>query len=68
MNEEEYLTQEQEEYVSSKIGQVQHLIPSALKEEEVRKICIDFQFDQAKIDEYLSCYEIEEKYKDLEAF
>lgn len=54
--------------MNAKLVQVQHLIPSALKAEEVRKICTDFQFDQEKIDEYLSCYEIEEKYKDLEAF
>lgn len=44
------------------------MIPSALKSEEILKICVDFEFDEKKIDEYLMCYEIEEKYKGLEAY
>lgn len=42
MNEEEYLTPEQEEFVAGKIEQVRHLIPSALKAEEIRRICVDY--------------------------
>jgi len=41
---------------------------SVLKAEEVRKICIEFDFDLDKIEEYLKCYEIEEKYKGVAAY
>lgn len=47
---------------------MRHLIPSALKPEELQKICVDFEFEESKIDEYLSCLEVDEKYRNLEAF
>jgi hypothetical protein len=34
----------------------------------VRKICVEFEFDEEKIEEYLKVYEIDEKYKDIPAF
>jgi hypothetical protein len=39
-----------------------------LKAEELRKICIDFEFEEEKIDEYLNCLEVDKKYKGIEAF
>lgn len=39
-----------------------------LKAEEVRKICIEFEFDDERIKAYLAVYEIEDKYKDVEAY
>lgn len=41
---------------------------AALKSDELKKICIDFEFEEEKIDEYLKCLEVEEKYKDLPAY
>ena len=35
---------------------------------EVEEILRDFDFEEAKIDEYLSCLEIDEKYRGLPAF
>ncbi len=34
----------------------------------MHKICVDFDFDEEKIDEYLKLFEIEEKYKDIPAY
>lgn len=34
----------------------------------MQKICIDFDFDEDKIDDYLKVYSIEEKYKGIPAF
>ena len=67
-NDEEQLTQDQYNFIFDKKAQVQHLIPSALKEEELTKICVDFEFEEAKIDEYLKCLEIDEKYRGIAAF
>ncbi len=39
-----------------------------MKAEELRKICIDFEFEEEKIDEYLNCLEVDKKYKGIEAF
>jgi len=36
--------------------------------DEVEKICKDFDFDEEKIDDYLKCFEIDEKYKGIPAF
>ena len=44
------------------------MIPAALKAEELRKLCADFDFDEEKIDEYLKCLEIDEKYRGIQAF
>jgi hypothetical protein len=44
------------------------LIPHAIKEEELHKICVDFGFDEEKIDEYLKCLDVNEKYKGIAAF
>jgi len=54
--------------IESKKDKVKHLIPVALKFEELQKICIEFEFDSAKIDEYLQFLEIDEKYKNVEAY
>ena len=34
----------------------------------MHKICVDFDFEEEKIDEYLKFFEIEEKYKGIPAF
>jgi len=34
----------------------------------IKQICIDFEFDEEKIDEYLHLYDTEEKYKDIPAY
>jgi hypothetical protein len=39
-----------------------------LKPEEVRKVCIEFEFDDERIKNYLAAYEIEDKYKGVEAY
>lgn len=39
-----------------------------IQAEEVRKICVEFEFDELKIEEYLKVYEIDEKYRDIPAF
>jgi hypothetical protein len=44
------------------------LIPGALKEDEVQKICVDFEFEEDKIDEYLKCLEVDDKYKGITAY
>jgi hypothetical protein len=62
------LTQEQYNFIKDKEHKIKHLIPSAIKAEELEKICRDFDFEEAKIDEYLSCLEIDEKYRGLPAF
>lgn len=36
--------------------------------EDVQKICIDFDFEEDKIDEYLKIFDIEEKYKGIPAY
>jgi hypothetical protein len=36
--------------------------------EDVQKICIDFEFEEEKIDEYLNHFDIEQKYKNLPAY
>lgn len=36
--------------------------------EDVHKICVDFDFEEDKIDEYLKCFEIDEKYKGIPAY
>jgi hypothetical protein len=66
-DEEEPLTKDQEAFVASKVTYcAQHV--KVLKAEEVRKICVEFEFEEEKIDEYLRFYDIEEKYKDVAAF
>ena len=39
-----------------------------MKNSELHKLCVDFEFEEEKIDEYLKCLEIEEKYRGLPAF
>ena len=39
-----------------------------LTAEEVRKICIEFEFDNEKIERYFAAFIIEDKYKDIEAY
>jgi hypothetical protein len=39
-----------------------------LKADEVRKICIEFEFNSEQIDEYLAVYDIEEKFKGIKAY
>ncbi len=39
-----------------------------LKADEVSKICSEFDYDRAKIEEYLKSYEIEDKYRDVPAY
>ena len=34
----------------------------------MQKICVDFEFDEDKIEDYLKTYAIEEKYKGIPAF
>lgn len=36
--------------------------------DEVAKICIDFDFEEEKIDDYLKCFEVDEKYKGIPAY
>lgn len=36
--------------------------------EDVSQICIDFDFDEEKIEEYLKMFEMEEKYKNIPAY
>jgi hypothetical protein len=36
--------------------------------EEVAKICTDFDFEEEKIDDYLKCFEVDEKYKGIPAY
>lgn len=36
--------------------------------EDVQKICIDFDFEEDKIDEYLKFFEVEAKYKGIPAY
>jgi hypothetical protein len=36
--------------------------------DDVAKICIDFDFEEEKIDEYLKMFDIEEKYKNIPAY
>ena len=64
----EQLTDEQYRFIEQKQYQNAHLIPSALKVLELQKICVDFEFEEEKIDEYLKCLEIDEKYRGLPAF
>ena len=39
-----------------------------IQADEVHKICVEYDFDEEKIDEYFKCYEIEEKYKNIPAY
>ena len=41
---------------------------SILKPSEVRRICVEFEFEEDKIDTYLNYYVIDDKYKDVPAF
>ncbi len=36
--------------------------------EDVHKICVDFDFEEDKIDDYLKTFEVEEKYKGIPAY
>jgi hypothetical protein len=54
--------------VNAKQEQYRHLIPAALKTEELQKICVEFEFDEEKINEYLKFLEIDEKYKNVEGY
>jgi hypothetical protein len=55
-------------FIKGKEEQIKHLIPSAIKAEELEKICRDFDFESDKINEYLACLEVDEKYRGLPAF
>lgn len=61
------MTAEQEELIKEKQEFCRKNIP-ILKTEEVHKICVEFDFDMDKINEYFRCYEIEDKYKDVPAY
>lgn len=39
-----------------------------MKVEEIKEVIIDFNFDDEKIQEYVTAFEPEEKYKDLAAY
>jgi hypothetical protein len=39
-----------------------------LQPEQVHQLCIDFDFEEEKIDEYLKVFEIEDKYKGIPAY
>lgn len=67
IDDEEPLTHQQEEYVKTLIKHCAKNV-KILKADEVRKICVEFEFDDEKIHAYLSAYEIEDKYKDVEAY
>lgn len=62
------MTQEQYNFIKGKEEQIKHLIPAAIKAEELEKICRDFDFESDKINEYLACLETDEKYRGLPAF
>lgn len=36
--------------------------------EDIKKLCIDFDFDEDKIDEYIKLFEVDDKYKDVPAY
>lgn len=36
--------------------------------EDVHNLCVEFDFEEDKIDEYLKCYEQDEKYKGIPAY
>lgn len=61
------MTSEQQSFVNDKIAYCAKNI-AVLKPEEVQKICVEFDFDELKIEEYLRFYEIEDKYKGIAAF
>lgn len=61
------MTKVQEEFISGKVKYCQEHV-KVLKAEEVKKICVEFEFDEDKIDEYLRVYDIEDKYKDVAAY
>ncbi len=64
---EEELTPQQEEIVKSKVADCKGVL-KILKPEEIRRVCIEFEFEEERIDAYIKCYSIEEKYKDVAAF
>jgi hypothetical protein len=37
-----------------------------IREDEVKKICVDLCFDAVKIDEYIGCFKTEKKYQGLQ--
>lgn len=61
------MTAEQEELVKEKIAFCSKKI-KVLKPDEIKKVCSDFDFDRAKIDEYLKSYDVDDKYRDVPAF
>lgn len=66
-DEEEPLSPANEEYVSAMIKHCSKHV-KILKADEVRKVCIEFEFDDERIKQYLAAYEIEDKYKGVEAY
>ena len=36
--------------------------------EDVQRICVDFDYEEDKIDDYLRTFEVEEKYKGIPAY
>ena len=39
-----------------------------MKADELHRICVDFDFDSTKIDMYLQCLEVDEKYRDVAGY
>ena len=64
---EEPLTLEQQTFVNQRVQFCHKNVP-ILKANEVRRICVEFEFEEDKIDTYLNYYIIDDKYKDVPAF
>jgi len=64
---EEPLTRGQQEFVDERVQFCAKKV-SILKPAEVRRICVEFEFEADKIDTYLQYYIIDDKYKDVPAF
>lgn len=66
-DEEDPLTPAQESFVADRVRHCADHV-RILKADEVRRICIDFEFDAERVEEYLAVYAVEEKYKGIDAF
>ena len=65
-DEEERLDEEQLKFIRQK--QYQYRALPVFKAEEIKQICIDFEFNEDSLDKYFKIFEQEEKYKDLPAY
>lgn len=59
--EEEQLTHEQLDYIKQTVIYCRKNVP-VIREDEVKKICVDLCFDAVRIDEYIGCFKTEKKY------